>query len=153
MLYWWSSCYTEGNISREKHGFLSIAFIAPIPLACQAHSSFWAFANALLLARSAGSPNGLECKYHESRDFISLLHSCIPSIVQTQEWWWLKNNCRQRRLFLPSLCITRVRQLAWVIGNGWLKLDLSGPLSWDFWLLSEGVRVMGGMRDFGTHYV
>lgn len=37
------------------------------------------------------------------------------------------------------------RQLAWVIGNGWLNLD---PLL-GFWLLSKGVGAVSGMRETG----
>lgn len=34
--------------------------------------------------------------------------------------------------FSPLLQYKKGRQFTWVIGDGWLKLDLSGPFSWDF---------------------
>lgn len=44
----------------------------------------------------------------------------------------------------PSL-VVRGRQSAWVIGNGWLKLDRSGPFSQDFdsWVKASKQRVVG----------
>ena len=54
-------------------------------------------------------------------------------------------------LFLPFPSTTKNRQLTWVIGNGWLTLDISGPFLGSL-LLSKGVGVMsisgGHWRSF-----
>ena len=54
-------------------------------------------------------------------------------------------------LFLPFPSTTKDRQLTWVIGNGWVTLDISGPFLGSL-LLSKGVGVMsisgGHWRSF-----